>query len=423
MASPPTDAPASLWRNPDFLKLWAGQSLSLVGSQFTLLAMPLIAFIMLDASVAEMGVLGALGRLPMVLFFVVGVWVDRMRRRPMLIWTDLVRAVVLTSVPVLFFADLLTLWWLYGVVLVMGVAGVLFEIAYRSYLPALVEPELLGDGNSKLQLSESISRFAGPSLAGLLIAARNAAPVILLVDAASYLVSALTLGAIRKREDPPEQEAGGSMIPAIKAGFAWVMTQPMIRPIAIATAVYSFFDIGVLQTLYIPFVVAEVGVPAAWTGGVLAVGGVGAIIGAWLSVRLMKRYGPGPVMVWSTIIGNSALILVPLAGGPLWAAIGVLGFSQLLVGICTQVFVVNNITVLQSATPREMGGRVIATIWALGLVPAPLGALLAGLIGETFGMRPVVLGAALVGAIVPMIVLWFSPVPKMKEVPTAPVPG
>jgi MFS family permease len=420
MASPPTTEPATLWRNRDFLKLWTGESLSLVGSQVTVLAMPIVAYLWLNASVAEMGVLGALARLPMVLFFVVGVWVDRMRRRPVLIWSDVFRAFMLATVPVLFVMDMLTLWWLYVVVFAMGVAGVLFEIAYRSYLPILVPPEQLGDGNSKLQLSDSVSKAVGPSLAGVLIATRSA-PLVILVDAVSYVLSALCLISIRKREDPPPPDDGGTMIAAVRQGFGFVMSQPIIRPLAIASAVYSFFDIGILQTLYIPYVIDGAGVPAGWVGAVLAVGGIGAIAGAWLSVRLMKRAGPGPTMFWSTVIGNSALILVPLAGGPLWLAIGVLAVSQLLVGLCTQIFVVNNITVLQSATPRELVGRVIATIWAMGLVPAPLGALVAGLLGQTLGMWPVVLVAAVIGAVVPMIVLARSPIPKLREMPQAPV--
>jgi len=425
MASPPTrpptaEPPATLWKNRDFLKLWSGESLSLVGSQVTVLAMPLVAYLWLNASVAEMGILGALARLPMVLFFVVGVWVDRMRRRPVLIWSDVFRAFMLATVPVLFVMDMLSLWWLYVVVFAMGVAGVLFEIAYRSYLPVLVAPEQLGDGNSKLQLSDSVSKAVGPALSGFLIGLRSA-PLVIIVDAVSYVASALFLISIRKREDPPPADEAGTMIAAIRAGFGFVMSHPIIRPLAIASAVYSFFDIGILQTLYIPYVIDGTGVPGTWVGGVLAVGGIGAIAGAWLSVRLMKRAGPGPTMFWSTVIGNSALILVPLAGGPLWLAIGVLAVSQLLVGLCTQIFVVNNITVLQSATPRELVGRVIATIWAMGLVPAPLGALVAGLLGQALGMWPVVLVAAVIGAVVPMIVLALSPIPKLREMPQAPV--
>ncbi|MGW5682994.1 MFS transporter [Nonomuraea sp. NPDC003754] len=412
--------PWPVGRQVEPVGLWTRESLSLIGTQVTVLAMPIVAYLLLDASVAEMGVLGALARLPMVPFLVAGVWVDRMRRRPVLIWSDALRAVMLGTVPLLFVMDLLTLWWLYVAVSVIGVFGVLFEVAYRSYLPVLVPAEQLGEGNSRLQLSDSLSKAIGPSLAGVLVAARSA-PLVILIDVASYLASALCLLSIRKKEEPPAADGGGTLIGAVRAGFSWVMAQPQVRPLAIATAVYSFFDIGILQTLYFPYVVDSVGVPAAWVGGVLAVGGIGAIIGAWLSVRLMKGIGPGPTMLWSTVVGNSALILVPLAGGPLWLAVGMLAFAQLLVGLCAQVFMVNNITVLQTATPRELTGRVIATIWAMGLVPAPVGALVAGLLGQAVGMRPVVLVAALIGALVPMAVLALSPIPKMRTVPEAPV--
>ncbi|MDH2425402.1 MFS transporter [Sphaerisporangium sp. TRM90804] len=419
MASPTTERaePATLWKHPDFLKLWAGQSLSQVGTQVTVLAMPIVAYLLLNASVAEMGFLGALARLPLVLFLVVGVWVDRMRHRPVLVVSDFARAAILLTVPLFFFMDMLTLWWLYVVVFTMGLFGVLFEIAYRSYLPSLVPGELLGEGNSKLQLSDSVAKAVGPSLAGVLVAARSA-PLVIIIDVVTYLTSAICLLFIRKPEDKPQPEPGGpSMLQAIWHGLRWVMGQPMIRPLAIASAVYSFFDIGILQTLYFPYVVEDAGVPAAWVGGVLAVGGVGAIAGAWLAVRLMKSAGPGPTMLWATVIGNSSLLLVPLAGGPLWLALTMLGVSQLIVGLTTQIFVVNNITVLQTATPREMVGRVIATIWAMGLIPAPLGALVAGLVGQAIGMRPVVFAAALIGALVPIAVLAFSPIPKLKKMP------
>jgi MFS family permease len=390
---------------------------SLIGTQMTVLAMPIVAFLLLGASVAQMGILGALGRLPMVLFLVVGVWIDRMRRRSVLIVSNLCRAVMLFTVPVLLALDLLSLWWVYIVVLVTGVFSVFFEIAYRSYLPQLVAPEQLGEGNSKLQLSESVATAVGPSLAGVLVTAR-AAPVAILLDAFSYVASAVSLLLIRKREEPPAPaEEGESIFQAVWYGLRWVLAQPIIRPLAIASAVYSFFDIGILQTLYFPFVVKDVHIPAAWVGGVLALGGVGAIGGAWLAVRLMKGFGPGPTMLWCTIIGNSSLLLVPLAGGPRWLGLAMLGVSQLVVGLTSQIFVVNNITTLQSATPRALAGRVISTIWAMGLVPAPIGALFAGLIGQAIGMRPVVLVAAVIGAFVPMAVLALSPIPKMRQVP------
>ncbi len=418
---PVDEARPGLWHHADFLKLWAGQSSSLIGSQVTVVAMPLVAVILLDATELEVGVLGAFLRLPMVLFPFVGVWVDRVRRRQVMIWSDVVRAGILASVPALYLADVLTLAWLYAVVLVLGLFSVLFEIAYRSYLPSLVETEHLGEGNSKLQLSDSVSKTIGPGLAGILLGWWSAA-VVIVADVVSYVVSGIALALIRKPEPKPEADAEqGNMLAAIWAGLRWVMAQPLIRPLALASAVYSFFEIGVLQALYVLFVLEEPGIPATWVGFILAAGGPGAIIGAWVSVRLMKGVGPGPTMFWCTVIGNSMLLLVPLAAGPLWLAATMLVVSQFFVNLTTQIFLVNHITLLQTITPPAMQGRVVATIWSLGLVPAPLGALLGGVLGGAIGLRPTMLAAAAIGAFVPILLLFFSPIPRLREMPKGPV--
>jgi predicted MFS family arabinose efflux permease len=211
------------------------------------------------------------------------------------------------------------------------------------------------------------------------------------------------------------------MLVAVWEGLRWVMAHPLIRPLALASAVYSFFEIGVLQTLYVLFVIEEPGIPPTWVGFILAVGGPGAIVGAWISVRLMKGFGPGPTMLWCTIVGNSILLLVPLAGGPLWLAATMLIVSQFFVGLTTQVFLVNHLTLLQTITPSAMAGRVVATIWSLGLVPAPLGALLGGLLGGAIGLRETMLGAAILGAFIPILTLLFSPIPQLKEMPEGPI--
>jgi MFS family permease len=417
---PVDEATPSLWNHADFLKLWAGQSSSLIGSQVTIVAMPLVAVILLDATEFEIGVLGAFLRLPMVLFPFVGVWVDRVRRRQVMVWSDVVRAAILASIPALYWADVLSLAWLYVVVLVLGLASVLFEIAYRSYLPALVDTEQLGDGNSKLQLSDSVSKAVGPGLAGILLGWWSAA-VVIVVDVASYVVSAIALIAIRKPEPAPEADGEqANMLAAIRAGLRWVMAQPLIRPLALASAVYSFFEIGILQALYVFFVLEELDIPGAWVGFILAAGGPGAIVGAWLSVRLMKGVGPGPTMFWCTAIGNSLLLLVPLAAGPRPVAAGMLVFSQFFVNMTTQIFLVNHLTLLQTITPAPMAGRVVATIWSLGLVPAPLGALLGGVMAGVIGLRPTLLVATVIGALVPVLLLLFSPIPRLKEMPEGP---
>jgi Na+/melibiose symporter-like transporter len=406
-----------LWQNADFLKLWGGQSLSLIGSQITQVALPYVAVVLLDATAGQMGLLGALVRAPLVLFPFVGVWVDRRRKREVLVVSDLGRAAILATVPLLYALDVLSIEWLYVVMLVMGVFHTIFEVAYRSYLPALVDSQDLGDGNSKLQLSDSVSKTVGPGLAGVLVGLRSAAYVII-IDVATYVASAIACVRIRTREPAPSAGGGDTRVLAeIRAGLRWVMANPYIRPMALASAVYSFFELGVLQTIYFIFLIREVEVPVGWIGFVLAVGGVGAITGAFLSVRLMRSIGPGPTMVWGTVLGNCTLLLIPLAGGPLWVAVAMLSVSQLVVNLCNQTSLVNFITLLQSVTPAEMGGKVIGTIWSLGLIPAPLGALAAGALGELIGLRPTVAITVAIGGLVPIALLLFSPLPRLRKIP------
>jgi MFS family permease len=401
----------------DFLKLWTGQSASLVGGEVTVVAMPFIAIQLLDAGAAQIGIMVAFARLPSVLYLFAGAWTDRTRRRPILIWTDLGRAAMLATIPVLYLLDQLALAWLFVVVFVVGVLRVLFETAYRSYLPSLVGRANLAEGNSKLQLSESVGRSVGPGLAGVLVNAVSAALVII-VDVVTYLVSAVACLFIRRPEPEPATPAEHQRVLAsIWAGMRWVFTQPLLRPIVLSTAFYTFFVTGVMETLYFLFVIRELELSAWWVGVILAVGGVGAIIGAWLSPRFMRRWGPGPLLLWSTVIGNGALLLVPLAGGPLWTVVLMLAGSQLVVDLFVQVYMVNQLTLQQSITPDHLQGRVIATMWSVALGLAPVGALAAGLLAETFGIREVILVSSLIGVIVPVLLLTFSPVRRLTTMP------
>lgn len=409
-----------LWGHPDFLKLWAGQSASLIGGEVTVVAMPFIAIQLLDASAGQIGIMIALARLPSVLYLFAGAWTDRTRRKPILIWTDFGRAAMLVTIPVLFLFDVLSLGWLFVVVFVVGVLRVLFETAYRSYLPSLIGRGNLAEGNSKLQLSESVGRSAGPGLAGALITAGSAALVIV-VDVVSYLISAVACLFIRKREEaPPVDEDRPNVLASIWEGMRWVFAQPLLRPIVLSTGFYTFFVTGVMETLYFLFLIRELHLSAGWVGAILAIGGIGAIIGAWVSPRIMGHWGPGPVLLWSTIIGNGALLLVPLAGGPIWVVIVMLAGSQLVVDLFVQVYMVNQLTLQQSITPDHLQGRVIATMWSVALGLAPVGALVSGFLAETFGVREVILASCLIGVIAPVLLLSLSPVRRLRTMPESP---
>jgi MFS family permease len=407
--------PASLWRHADFMKLWGGQSLSLVGTQVTVVAMPLVAVQLLHATSAQMGVLGALARLPFVLFLFAGVWADRVRRRPTMIVTDLGRGIAIGLIPLLFYMGDLQMAWLYGIVLVAGALGVFFEVSNQAFIPSLVDADLVPEGNAKFQVSQSVAQVAGPGVAGLLITFLSAAGVIV-IDAVSYFVGAVASALIRQ----PEQAPGGTSRPpklfaAIGAGVKWVWVQPVIRPMMFATAFYMTFTAGI-QALYVFYLSRYLHLPSAWIGFTLAFLGVGAIIGSLLSLKVLRRFGPGPTAFWATVIGNAAFLIVPLAGGPRWLVIGLLAFAQALVGLSGPVAQVSMGSLRMRLTPGDMQGRVVATFRGLSLGLAPLGALVAGLVAEYVGLRPVLIVFA-IGVLVPIAVMWFSPIPSTRKFP------
>jgi MFS family permease len=414
-AHEPAPVPESLWRNGDFLKLWTGQSLSLFGSYVTIVAMPLVAVQLLNASAQQMGVLGALARAPFVLFLFAGVFADRVRRRPTMIATDLGRALAIGLIPVLFFADSLTIYWLYGIVLVAGVLGVFFEVSNQAFMPSLVDSKQLPESNARFQISQSVAQVSGPGLAGLLIAFFSAATVML-IDAVSYLVGAAASLLIRKPEAPPH--GGGKpprLLPAMRDGLTWVWTQPVIRPLLVSTACYMTFTAGI-QSLYVFYLRQHLHLSTTLIGVTLAFLGVGAVLGSLLSLPLLKRVGPGPAAFWATVFGNSAFLLIPLAGGPSWLMVGLLAGAQLLIGMSGPMAQVGMASLRQVLTPNDMQGRVVGTFRGLSLGLAPLGALAAGFLGAAIGLRPIMLVFAL-GVLTPIAVMAASPLPRLKELP------
>jgi MFS family permease len=411
----PTQKTPGLWRHADFMKLWTGQSLSLLGTQVTVIAMPLVALQALHATSAQMGILGALARAPFVLFLFAGVWADRVRRRPTMIVTDLGRGIAIGLIPVLFYLHDLQIVWLYLIVLVAGTLGVFFEVSNQAFIPSLVESDLVPEGNAKFQISQSVAQVAGPSVAGLLITFVSAAGVIV-IDAISYFVGAIASIMIRQPEAPP----GGDSRPpklfaAIGAGLKWVWVQPVIRPMMFATAFYMTFTAGI-QALYVFYLSTVLHLASSWIGFTLAFLGVGAVIGSLLSLKVLRRFGPGPSAFWATVAGNGAFLIVPLAGGPEWLAIGLLALAQALVGVSGPIAQVSMGSLRMRLTPNDMQGRVVATFRGLSLGLAPVGALVAGVVAQFAGLRPVLLVFA-IGVLVPIVVMWFSPIPATRKFP------
>ena len=301
-----------LWRHGDFLKLWTAETISVFGSQIGGFALPLVAIITLDVSPFQVSALFVIEFAPFLLFTLpTGVWVDRLPRRPILVFADVGRAVALASVPVAAVLDVLTIWQLYAVGFAAGTLTVFFDVAYQSYLPALVGREQLVDGNSKLEFSRSGAQVAGPGVGGLLIGALTA-PYAIVADAVSYLVSALFLGRIRKAEPRPERHEDRSLKREIVEGLRLIFDDARWRAFAGYVATSNFFGMVIFAVLLV-YAVRELGLSAEQLGLVFSLAGGGAVLGAVGAGRISRRFGTGPTLILAAVLSGPALLLVPLA--------------------------------------------------------------------------------------------------------------
>ncbi|WP_117214020.1 MFS transporter [Allorhizocola rhizosphaerae] len=406
----------NLWRHGDFMKLWTAQSISMLGSQVTILALPLAAVLLLDASAFEVGLLTAFGYLPFLLVGLpAGVWVDRMRRRPVLILTDLGRAAILLLVPVLWWIDLLSIEILYPITFAVGVLTVFFDIAQQSYLPSIVDRNQLSDGNAKLEISYSGAQLAGPAVAGGLVQILTA-PVAILVDAVSYLCSAVSLLLIRHREPAPERAAAeASLVSEIRVGLRFVLRHPLLRPIAVTTGVGNLFDLfGMVAAVLVLFAVRDLDMTPAALGIALAIANVGALVGAVVNSALVRRIGVGPAIALSSVVPGLAVLMLPLATPA--TAIAVIGGALCLCGFAIAVYNINQISLRQAVTPERLQGRMNATMRFLIWGTLPIGTVLGGVLGDWIGLRPTLVIAG-VGSMLACLPLVLSPIRTLREVP------
>jgi MFS family permease len=408
-----------LWSHPDFLKLWTGQSISELGSQVSQLAIPWLAAVGLHASPIEFSLLGVLGFLPFILFALpAGVWVDRLRRRQILIVGDSARAVLLTLIPILWATGVLRIWHLLVLQFVIGVFTVFFDVAYQSYLPALIEREHLVDGNSKLQLTVSVAQVGGPSMTGGLIAAITA-PYAIVVDAASFVVSTVFMLRMTHRENLPRQDADEprpKMWPQVKEGLAWVLGNRQLRAIAGCTGSSNFFG-QVVFAIFILYAVRVLHLSSVELGVVFAVGSVGSIFGALLANRLQKRFGVGPAIVAYAVVFSCAGIAFPLA--PRSFPIPVLMVGLVLFGFAGVAYNITQVSLRQAITPERLQGRMNAAMRWIVWGTIPLGTITGGVIGQTVGLRAAMWVGA-VGSIPVFLWVLLSPVRSIGTMP-APV--
>ncbi|MBA3532451.1 MAG: MFS transporter [Ardenticatenales bacterium] len=403
-----------LWQNPNFLKFWAGQTISVVGSNITGLALPLIATVTLNASPEQMGVLSALGQVAYLLVGLpAGAWIDRAQRLPILIAADIGRALCIGLVPLVAFFGLLRMEYLYAIALLAGVLTVFFELSYLAFVPVLVSREHVVEANSKLESSRSAAQIVSPGLAGLLIQVIGA-PLALVIDALSFLLSAASLLWMRVEESKPEIVGPRPALWAdIREGIRVVVRNPLLRALTFGTAIFNFFA-GMIDAILVLFMVRELGLGAANIGIIFTIAGPGTLFGALMARRITERVGIGPAITGSMMVGAAAMALVPLARPPALVAMGFLALSWGIMGASVMVFNINVLSLRQSITPDRLLGRVGATARFVVMGILPLGAVLGGIIAGQIGLRPTLV-IAVIGGLFSGLFFLFSPVVRLRR--------
>jgi MFS family permease len=407
----------SLLRNPDFVRLWTAESVSQLGSQVSLLALPLLAIETLHASTFSIGALRAVEFAPFLLVGLpAGVIVDRVRRRPVLMTGDVGRAIVLFSIPVAWWLGLLTLGQLFVVVFMTGVLTVFFDVAYQSYLPALVDRDQLPDGNGKLEMSRSGAQIAGPGLAGTLVQVVGA-PVAIVADAVSFVLSAIGVLLIRGREPPVERAASPGARPTMRTeigeGLRYVLGHPALRAIAGCTATSNYFS-SMLDAVLLVYLVRSLHFSAGLIGVIFMVSNIGFLAAAAGAGRVERRLRLGRT-IWVSIlvgqIGGLGVAFSPRVHALPWIIVGMVFFAA-----GGTIYNISQVSYRQAITPHRMLGRMNATMRFMVWGTMPLGSLTGGLLGTVIGLRPTLMIAA-VGGLLSVLWVLVAPIRTLAGVP------
>jgi predicted MFS family arabinose efflux permease len=402
----PLGRPGGLMRHRDFLLLWSAQGISAVGSRITRTALPMAAILAIGANPYELGLLAVALSLPGVLVaWFAGGWVDRHRRRPLLIATDLIRAATLLVIPAAALNGMLSLSVLYAVAAVTGICTVLFELADHVFITDLVSRKRLLDANGKREAADAVAEISGPALGGALVAWLTA-PLAIAVDAASFIVSALLIGGIRKTETIRASLVSSSVVEDAKTGIRVVWRASAVRALFLATVAFTLCG-SFMAALYTLFALHDLGLTPTELGIAIGCGGIGALIGASLAARVVGRFGVRRTLIGSLVVAAIVQLLIPLAPPVPWIAMICLIATQVIGDGAMTVYLVNETTLRQRLLPPEALGRAAAT-WkvATGLL-TPAGALLGAALAENIGMRPTLVLLA-VGFAVAACILVFA---------------
>lgn len=413
MLSPSRGTSLGLLRDHGFRQLFTANAISQSGTQISQLALPLAAVATLGASNLAVGVLTTFQTLAFLLAGLpAGVWVDRLRRRSVLIVGDVGRALVLCSIPLAWFWHVLTVWQLYAVALSAGVLTVLFDVAYQSYLPHLVGRENIVEGNAKLETVRATAQVAGPAAAGWLVQ-WLAPPLSIGTDAISFLASAWFIGRIQKREPRPGREARGTLGREMVEGLRFVLGNPLLRAIAGCTSLFNLFD-SVAIAMTMVFLYRTLGLPVGLIGLYTSITAVGGLIGAALTSRVTRWLGQGPTIWLAMAVTAPFGLLVPMAepGWRVWLAAS----GQLVAGAGGVIYNVAQVSFRQRLTPEGLLGRMNATMRFLVWGTIPIGGFIGGVLGESLGARTTIwIGAS--GTCLAFLAIFASPLRWMRQLP------
>jgi MFS family permease len=407
----------SLFRHGDFVKLWVGQSISSFGSQFSPFAIQVIAVSILGATSFQLGILSFLNTIPfLTLGLLVGVYVDRHRRRRIMIFADFGRALALFLIPLSAVIYAVTMNLLYLVTFVAGILTVFFEITYQSYLPSLVDRSQIVDANSKLQTTASTAQTLGPSIAGFIIPVVTA-PIACLGDTFGYVSSVVSLSLIKKPESIDVSRVRAPVIKDIREGLRVVFEDARLRSIAACTATANMASSAWGAILY-KYLLQNLRMSVPEIGVAFAIGGVGSILGALTAMRVTNRLGVGRIIVLGMLLSG---VTVSLYYAVPDTAFFVLSASFFINGVGVLWYNIPQVSYRQSVVPAEIQGRMNATMRTIVWGVMPVGGLLGGVLGEVAGVHVTIGLMTVLGALAFLFVL-LSPVRQIKEFPTSPEP-
>jgi MFS family permease len=404
----------SLQSDRDYRWFWSAHTASVYGSQITSVALPLVAVITLNASSEQMGLLRAVQVLPALLFgLVAGVLVDQMRKRPLLVGADLGRAGLLALIPLASAIGILHLEVIYIVAFLTGTLSVLFDITRFSVLPTIVKREQIAEGNAKLEASWSSASIVGPGIGGLLVQLLTA-PIAILVDAFSFLVSAFFLQHLPSESAPqPKTEERKRITSEIADGLRFVGRNAFLRPIAVSMSLF-LIGMGAFGSVYILYLSRELELSPTAIGIVLAFSGPGFLLGALITNWVPEKFGLGRTLIISQAMGGIAFTGIALVSGPKALVIAVICAFNLINGVFAQVSAVNQLTLRHHITPRNLMGRTNATMRFISWAGAPLAAIGGGVLGQQVGLHWALIfgGGTMLVAVIPLI---YSPIRTLRS--------